>query len=80
MDNWQSAGITMDGQAFRLGGLNVWKHKWSRLAEAPVELPHPSYPKQLHKMWQYEIQDGNRRVQFAAGELSAGVWGFYVHA
>ena len=80
MSNWKSAGITMDGQPFRLGGLNVWRHKWSRLAEEAVELPHPSYPKQLHRMWQYEIQDGNKRVRFAAGELSAGVWGFYVHA
>lgn len=80
MSNWKSAGITLDGQAFRLGGLNVWKHQWIPLDEPPVELPHPNYPSQLHQMWLYEMKEENKTVRFAAGELSASVWGFYVPA
>jgi hypothetical protein len=46
--------------------------------DEPVELPHPAYPNQRHRMSVYEIESGGRRIRFAAGELSANVWGFYV--
>src|SRR5262245_42580511 len=32
---------------------------------------------QEHTMFVYEIVDGPRRVEFAAGEFSNQVWGFY---
>jgi hypothetical protein len=31
-------------------------------------------------MWVYEIEDAGKKVVFAAAELSANVWGFYVLA
>jgi hypothetical protein len=29
-------------------------------------------------MWLYEIDNAGKKIVFAAGELSANVWGFYV--
>ena len=65
------------GEAIDVGGVNPWEHDWTKFAKAPVELPHPSYPRQLHRFWLYRVTVGQRSVTFAAGELSANVWGFY---
>ncbi|MBH0206820.1 MAG: hypothetical protein HP498_13595 [Nitrospira sp.] len=75
---WEAVGVVVEGQAFELNGLNVWNYEWTEITDDPVDLPHPSYAHQLHRMHVYEIRDGNRRAVFAAGELSANVWGFYV--
>ena len=45
-----------------------------------MEFPHPAYPDQFHRMWIYEIRGADKAATFAAGELSANVWGFYVPA
>jgi hypothetical protein len=78
MGGWKSAGAVADGEPIRIGELNVWDHDWTRLQEPELELPHPSYPSQLHTMTIYEIRAGGKAIRFAAGELSANVWGFYV--
>jgi hypothetical protein len=78
MGGWKSAGIVVEGRPIHIGGLNVWDHDWTRLQEPQPELPHPSYPSQLHTMTVYEIRTGGKGIRFATGELSANVWGFYV--
>ena len=78
MKGWRTVGVVIEGQPLMIGSLNVWDHDWKRLLEPPLQLPHPSYPSQLHSMEVYEITDDNESVRFAAGELSANVWGFYV--
>ena len=60
-----------------IGGLEIWNEKWRPTGDG-VELPHPDYPSQRHIMHIYEIGDPGEPVIFAAGELSNGVWGFYV--
>ena len=79
MNGWKTAGVVIEGQPMVIGGLNVWNHDWKRLPGPPLQLPHPSFPSQLHSMTVYEITDRGEYVRFAAGELSATVWGFYVH-
>jgi hypothetical protein len=78
MGEWKSVGVALEGQPIRIAGLNVWDHSWSRLERPRLQLPHPGYPSQLHEMDVYEIRTGGEPVRFAAGELSANVWGFYV--
>lgn len=47
----------------------------------PRELPeHDSRVTQRQRFWVYEIENGDRQIRFAAGELSPNVWGFYVPA
>jgi hypothetical protein len=71
-------GVVLEGQPIQIGDLNVWDHDWTQLQYGSLELPHPSYPSQLHSMSVYEITAGTKRIQFAAGELSPNVWGFFV--
>jgi hypothetical protein len=78
MISWKAVGVVGEGQPARIRDVNVWDYTWTRLNEPSVELPHPNYPSQLHSMNVYEITAGGERIQFAAGELSANVWGFYV--
>ena len=80
MDQWTAVGIVPEGNAIAVGGLNPWAFEWRQVRDEPVDLPHPAYPTQSHRMWVYEIESGGRKVRFAAGELSENVWGFYVPA
>ncbi|CAN5899070.1 hypothetical protein BH24DEI2_BH24DEI2_13930 [soil metagenome] len=73
---WQFSGVTSDAQAFLIKGLDVWAFKWRRVAgEAEVEDPLYGQP---HTFAVYTITDGTQTVKFAAGEFSAGAWGFYL--
>jgi hypothetical protein len=75
---WKAVGVVVEGDSIRIRDVNVWDYTWTRLNEPSLELPHPSYASQLHSMNVYEIKAGSEDIRFAAGELSANVWGFYV--
>ena len=77
---WQAIGVVTEGDRIDIGGLNPWQFEWRQVRDEPVELPHPSYPRQRHRMSVYEIGGPRHRVRFAAGEVSANVWAFYVPA
>jgi hypothetical protein len=77
MRSWKVIGAVVEGQPIDVGGLDPWSLDWVRVAEPDVHLPHPQYPSQLHPMSVFEIRSGGKSVIFAAGELSANVWGFY---
>ena len=78
MARWGVVGVVVEGSPIDVGGLNPWEHRWHELDVEPIELPHPQYASQMHRMWLYEIEVNGKRVLFAAGELSANVWGFYL--
>lgn len=71
-------GVVVEGGSIRLCGLDPWSLQWTPAPPWEVRLPHPSYRTQLHAMNVYRIQRDGRTITFAAGELSACVWGFYV--
>jgi len=78
MKEWQFINIVSDGQAISIDGINPWKHEWISLNEETIDMPHPNYPNQRHKMCVYKIEAGSKSIVFAAGEYSNCVWGFYV--
>jgi hypothetical protein len=78
MSDWGCVHVGFQGDGPTIGGLDVWKETWRALDSDFVELPHPAHPNQVHRYWIYEIGDTAKPVRFAAGELSNGVWGFYV--
>ena len=80
MDRWAVLGIVSEGQPIYIGGLNLWEHEWQQVERDPIPLPHPQYRLEMHQMRVYKIEGSVKQVRFAAGELSAGVWGFYVPA
>jgi hypothetical protein len=80
MNTWKNIGVVVEGERINIGGVNPWNHKWNATEQEPVLLPHPSYSTQMHTMKIYQIETAGRSILFAAGELSANVWGFYVPA
>ena len=78
MSDWKVIGVVVEGHPIDVGGLDPWNATWVPTGAPPVQLPHPYYPTQRHAMHIYEIERGGKKVTFAAGELSANVWGFYV--
>jgi hypothetical protein len=76
---WTPVGAVFEGERILIHGLDPWQHPWVG-TEATVALFHPSYPDQREMMTVYRIETPNGPVVFAAGELSAGVWGFFVPA
>ena len=73
---WLFVGASPEGRPFQMGGLDVWEHEWSDTREkARVEEPRE---RRGLTFGIYEIRSGDHVVRFAAGELSSGVWGFYV--
>jgi hypothetical protein len=77
---WRFVSIDVEGADVSLSGINPWQHEreWIRTGEHPITVAHPSYPAQRHPMHVYELVFSGRKVRFAAGEFSNGVWGFYV--
>jgi len=78
MTVWRNVHVGFEGDDLKIGGLDVWKHTWRSAGIEPLNLPHPSYPSQIHRYIIYDIGDERGAVRFAAAELSNGVWGFYV--
>ncbi|MGA2797179.1 MAG: hypothetical protein ABSE63_06365 [Thermoguttaceae bacterium] len=80
MIEWKVIGACFEGEQINLNGVNPWNYSW-RLVEAnPVMLPHPCYASQEHRFFVYEIDSDIGTIKFAATELSAGAWGFYIPA
>lgn len=75
---WRQAHIGFEMDDLKIGGLGVWSHAWRSVDVPPLRLAHPAYPQQIHDFTVQEIAEGASVVRFAVGELSNGVWGFYV--
>ncbi len=78
--SWRVVHIGFDGDDIKIGDLEVWRHDWRPVGAEPINLQHPAYPNQIHRYDVYEIGEAASLIRFAAGELSNGVWGFYVPA
>jgi hypothetical protein len=74
---WQFAGSSNEGEAFQIGGVNVWDQGWQVSAGEEAHVNDPVYG-QGFIFRVFTIQDGDEKIEFAAGEFSNGVWGFYV--
>lgn len=74
---WRYAGTSGEGGRLRLGRTNVWACEWRRVGTT-AEVRDPVY-QQPFEFDVYEIETPSGLTQFAAGEFSNGVWGFYVN-
>lgn len=75
---WRLVDVVTEGRPIDVEGIDPWRHEWKRTGRPPIEMPHPSHAHQRHRMDIYEVQHAGRNVTFAAGELSANVWAFYL--
>lgn len=76
-DEWKFFGVCFDWHNFEINGVNVWGHKWKIVDRSPAKIEDPRYG-QSYKFDVCEIDVDGKRIEFAAGEFSNGVWGFYL--
>ena len=77
MAGWRVLTVVSEGSPVVIGGRDVWTVKWRDTGQQ-VELDHPSYPGQSHSFRVFTAGPLWPSARFAAAELSANVWGFYV--
>jgi hypothetical protein len=78
MNKWKLLTVVIDGEHLEIEGVNVWEFKWQTIDEPKLSVPHPSYPSQQHELSPCYIESNDKKILFAAGELSNCVWCFYV--
>jgi len=74
---WHLIEIVSEGTEVDVRRANPWDHSWVRDGTR-IRVAHPSYPEQRHLLDVYRINVDDRTITFAAGELSADVWAFFV--
>ena len=78
---WKLVDIVYYRAPIDIGGVNPWDFEWKDVRdEARIVVAHPNYPSQRHWMDRYRIDTAKGVIEFAAGEFSNLVYGFYVQA
>lgn len=67
----------LESEKHEIGGLKIWKHPWKRVEGENAHVIDPIYGAP-HVFAVYQMEGEGKIVEFAAGEFSNGVWGFYV--
>jgi hypothetical protein len=76
--SWELLHLGAEGEAVSLGGANIWTRPWKQQGEEPITVKHPAHPDQEHRLSRYFIEAGGKTHEFAATEVSPGVWLFMV--
>jgi hypothetical protein len=74
---WRFVHIGVEGDGIAIDGISVWDVSWVPTGDR-ITVAHPQYPNQRHSMWTYRVDASESAVEFAAGEFSNGVWGFFI--
>ena len=75
-NKWKFLEACADGQTFKIEGINVWGKNWINQKES-AEVTDPKYGGK-RSFSVYKIKEKEKEIEFAAGEFSNCVWGFYV--
>lgn len=73
---WQYLRAVPDGESLEIGGVDVWDHPWRDTGKR-VSVKDTLYHQEFH-FTIHEIIAAGRTIEFAAGEFSNCIWGFYV--
>jgi hypothetical protein len=76
MTNWRFVSTSFEGDKLEISGVRVWEHNWVCRAGERADVKAPLYGLS-YSFDVYEIDAGGRQIIFAAGEFSAGAYGFY---
>jgi len=79
-DDWTLLSVVTENDALEIEEVDLWWQEWHRLQIGTLRVPHPSYQHQRHTLRPYAIEPVSGTILFCAGELSNGVWCFYVPA
>ena len=73
---WQHITTGAEGNVL-LFGVNIFEYEWIAIGEK-VSVKHPLYDQEF-LFPVYKVDINNTEYEFACGEFSANVWGFYAH-
>ena len=73
---WLFAGSAKEGEHFEIRGVNVWGQGWQVAAGQEAQVNDPVFGK-TYIFRVFHIQDDDGPIEFAAGEISPGLWGLY---
>lgn len=74
---WQFAGSAKKDEPFEIKGVDVWSQGWQVSDGEEAHVNDPVYGKgYIFRV--FSIQADDQKIEFAAGEFSPGVWGFYI--
>ena len=76
MTAWSIVHTGVEGEPALLDGVDVWKHEWQQVPGALATVTDPLYGQEL-QFSVFRISGGGRVIEFAAGEFSNSVWGFF---
>lgn len=76
MSEWKFVGHCFDGDHFEIEGINVWSAGWQPTGERAT-IGDPLYTWQAHNFTVYTLTRDGKEIEFAAGEFSNTVWGFF---
>ena len=68
--------IGFEGDTVENDEVRLWDAEWGP-SRGMIVVAHPNFPDQRHSMSIYRLPVGEGAVEFAAGEFSNGVWGFF---
>ena len=75
--SWRFIQISPKGVPAVLQGVNLWACAWKHQGEIPIAAQHPEHQGQTHELTRYFVEAKGKVVQFAASEVSPGIWLFY---
>ncbi|HSP40119.1 MAG TPA: hypothetical protein VLN46_01720 [Gillisia sp.] len=68
----------VDGAPCLIENINIWDYSWQSTGKN-AEVIDPLYTKP-YNFSIYRIQEGDTKIEFAAGEFSNMIWGIYLPA
>lgn len=73
---WNFAKAVQENEKCKIDGINIWNHNW-HCVNQKVEVKDP-IEGQVYYFKEYEIKDGNKKINFVAGEFLDGKVGIYL--
>jgi hypothetical protein len=73
---WRFEKTIVDGDEYKINGINIWDFKWEETGEK-IKIKDPLYS-QSYTFNVFKIQNDNIEILFAAGEFSNCIWGIYL--
>ena len=74
---WWFVHAGVEGEPALLDGVDVWKHKWQQVPGEMATVTDPLYGQEF-QFSVFHISESGRVIEFAAGEFSNSVWGFFL--
>ena len=76
MVNWKFAKAIDENEEFKINGTNIWNHYW-HCVNKKVEVKG-LYEGQVYFFKEYEITNGDQKINFVAGEFVNSIVGIYI--